>query len=79
MNSESKKPAHKTDAPVVPPASIAIPDGKGGYTYEALEPIDLLQPRTPGILPVEVGTRRHVIDAPDPANLQSEPTPANKR
>lgn len=63
----------------MPPANIAIPDGKGGYTYEALEPMDLRQPRTPGILPVEVGTRRHVIDAPDPANLRSEPTPANKR
>lgn len=79
MNPKTRKPPHQTEPPVVPPANIAIPDGKGGYTYEALEPMDLRQPRTPGILPVEVGTRRHVIDAPDPANLQSEPTPANKR
>jgi hypothetical protein len=79
MNFAPKKPPHQTAAPVSPPAKVAIPDGKGGYTYEALEPIDLRQPRTPGILPVEVGTRRHVIDAPDPANLQSKPAPANKR
>jgi hypothetical protein len=78
MPSKSKKPPHQPP-PVVPPANIAVPDGKRGYTYEALEPMDLRQARTPGILPVEVGTRRHVIDAPNPANLQSEPTPANKR
>ncbi len=79
MNSTPKKPPHKTDAPVVPPAQIAIPDGKGGYTYEELELFDLRQPRTPGVLPVAVGTRRGVIDAPAPANLQSQPAPANKR
>lgn len=79
MNSKSQKPPHQTEAPVVLPANIAIPDGKGGYTYEALKPMDLRQPSTPAILPVEVGTRRQVIDAPDPADLQSEPTPANKR
>jgi hypothetical protein len=79
MNSNTGKPSRQTEPPVVPPANIAIPDGKGGYTYEPLELIDLSQPRTPGILPVEVGTRRHIIDAPDPANLQSEPTSANKR
>jgi hypothetical protein len=78
MNFKSKKPPHQTEPPVVPPTNIAIPDGKGGYTYEALEPMDLRKPRTPGILPVEVGTRRGVIAAPSRDNLQSEPTPANK-
>ena len=60
------------------PARIAIPDGKGGYTYEELEVFDLREPRTPGSLPIEVGTRRGVVAAPEQANLKM-PAPHEKR
>lgn len=59
------------------PPRIAIPDGKGGYTYEELETFDLRKPRTPGILPIEVGTRRGVIAAPDRDGLV-QPAPGEK-
>ena len=56
-----------------PPLRVAIPDGKGGFTYEEAEVFDLRQPRTPGILPVEVGTRRGVVAAPDDGPLTQQP------
>lgn len=57
---------------------IAIPDGKGGYIYEEAEVFDLRKPRTPGLLPVEVGTRRGVVASPDQADLKM-PAPHEKR
>lgn len=64
---------NKQDLSAPPPLRVAIPDGKGGYTYEEAEAFDLRKPRTPGILPIEVGTRRGVIDAPDDASLTQRP------
>lgn len=67
MNKNSKAPA------VPPPLRVAIPDGKGGYTYVEAEVFDLREPRTPGELPIVVGTRRGIVAAPDQALLQMRP------
>jgi hypothetical protein len=60
------------------PIRIAIPDGKGGYVYEQAEMFDLRKPRKPGLLPVEVRTRRGAVAAPDQADLKM-PAPHEKR
>ena len=72
MNSSDKKLLSGNSPP-----RIAIPDGKGGYTYEELETFDLRKPRTPGILPIEVGTRRGIVPAPDRDRLV-QPAPGEK-
>jgi hypothetical protein len=69
------KPTDNNPKKPTPPARIAIPDGKGGFTYENLEMFDLRQPR---VLPSEEGWRRGVTDAPDQSNL-SQPAPGEKR
>lgn len=67
-----KKPK-VTGVPVSsPPLRIAVPDGKGGVTYEEAPVFDLR-------LASVDGTRRGIVPAPDPAALQSAPPPANKR
>jgi hypothetical protein len=67
MNKSSKAPA------VPPPLRVAIPDGEGGYTYVEAEVFDLREPRTPGELPIVVGTRRGIVAAPDQVPLQTPP------
>lgn len=58
-----------------PPARIAIPDGKGGFTYEEVEMIDLRQPR---VLPAEDGWRGGIQPVPDEGPLKM-PAPHEKK
>lgn len=69
---------HKKLRDLSAPPRIAIPDGKGGYTYEELETFDLLKPRgASGLLPRVEGTRRGIVSAPDRDEL-TQPAPGEK-
>ena len=70
MNPKSPKP---TGVPVsTPPLRIPVPDGKGGTELIEAPVMDIR-------LDTLNGARRGEMAAPDPAHLQSQPTPANKR
>ena len=54
-----------------PPLRIAVPDGKGGFTYEEAPVFDLR-------LASVDGTRRGIVPAPDPDRLVMQPLKPKK-